>query len=159
MTYLMLINLLLSIIMVYSSYPILMGMMLLSLTFFFCISIRMMSSSSWISSTLFLIMIGGLMIIFLYTTSICSNQKFKTLNIKMPMIYFILCSPVLMFSKNSLIKLEETTLMDTSLKEFFKLFMPMNFYSTFFILIYLIFTLTIMINLLNFNSGPMRKKY
>nr|YP_009470619.1 NADH dehydrogenase subunit 6 [Mycopsylla fici]AVF97047.1 NADH dehydrogenase subunit 6 [Mycopsylla fici] len=159
MTYLMLTNLFLSIFMVYSCYPILMGLMLLIVTFFFCATIRLMSNSSWISSTLFLIMIGGLMIIFLYTTSICSNQKFKILNIKMMVIYFTLCSPILFFSKNSFMKLEEMTLMNTYLKEFFKLFMPMNFYSTLFILIYLIFTLMIMINLMNFNMGPMRKKY
>nr|AUT13421.1 NADH dehydrogenase subunit 6 [Mycopsylla gardenensis] len=156
---LLMMNLIISAFMIYASYPLLMGMMLLVFTISLSLSMRMMSNSSWISSTMFLIMIGGLMIIFLYITSICGNQKFKKIKIKMPFFYMFFFLPLFFLSKNNLMKLEEITLLNTYMKEFFKIFMPMNIYSTLFILIYLILTLIIMINLMNFNSGPLRKKY
>nr|YP_010963611.1 NADH dehydrogenase subunit 6 [Nondenticentrus paramelanicus]WKZ08094.1 NADH dehydrogenase subunit 6 [Nondenticentrus paramelanicus] len=62
--------------------PMSMGLTLLMQTIMAIIMMNMNSSSSWIPMITFLTMIGGLMIIFMYMSSITSNEKFK-LNMKM----------------------------------------------------------------------------
>nr|YP_010271128.1 NADH dehydrogenase subunit 6 [Anchon lineatum]UKB86893.1 NADH dehydrogenase subunit 6 [Anchon lineatum] len=67
--------------------PMSMGITLLIQTLMMISIMNSMNTSSWIPLITFLIMIGGLMIIFMYMSSITSNEKFK-LNLKMfyPMI-------------------------------------------------------------------------
>nr|YP_010444574.1 NADH dehydrogenase subunit 6 [Antialcidas floripennae]UTI38484.1 NADH dehydrogenase subunit 6 [Antialcidas floripennae] len=71
--------------------PMSMGMTLLSQIALTIVMMNMISSSSWVPMITFLTMIGGLMIIFMYMSSITSNEKFK-MNVKLmlPMIIMLL---------------------------------------------------------------------
>nr|YP_009500724.1 NADH dehydrogenase subunit 6 [Homotoma ficus]AWU48945.1 NADH dehydrogenase subunit 6 [Homotoma ficus] len=157
--YSMLMNLVVSSFMLYSSHPLVMSILLLMQTIIISISTRIMCNSSWMSYTMFMIMAGGMMIIFLYTTSICSNQQFSKLEVKMPILYTLVTSPLIIMQHSIFFKLENISLINLYSKEFFKMFLPMNFYSSMFVFSFLMLTLIITINVLNFNSGPMRKKY
>nr|AYN50432.1 NADH dehydrogenase subunit 6 [Ceratopus sp. CG351] len=92
--YLFILNFLFSFIFVFLNHPLSLGFILLIQT----IVISMMSGffyfNFWFSYILFLIMIGGMLVMFIYMTSIASNEKFK-LSKYIPMI--LLCTLMMMF--------------------------------------------------------------
>nr|YP_010040754.1 NADH dehydrogenase subunit 6 [Basilepta fulvipes]QOZ40932.1 NADH dehydrogenase subunit 6 [Basilepta fulvipes] len=59
------------------NHPLSMGFNILMLTILISLTTGMMNSTFWFSYILFLVLIGGLLILFVYMTSIASNEKFK----------------------------------------------------------------------------------
>nr|ATI24706.1 NADH dehydrogenase subunit 6 [Rhinocola aceris] len=120
---------------------------------------RLMISSSWIPLTIFLVTIGGLMIIFVYTTSINSNLNFKILKFsKVIFKNLILTTPFLLMNFNFK-KKDFISGYDFFNMQYFKLFSCLNWIPTSLIFLYLILVLIILISLLSITKGPMRKKY
>nr|WMH03439.1 NADH dehydrogenase subunit 6 [Cacopsylla picta]WMH03452.1 NADH dehydrogenase subunit 6 [Cacopsylla picta] len=157
---LMLLSLMNSSIILVSSHPISFGIILLFQTATISICSRILTQSSWIPLTLFLVMIGGLMILFLYITSICSNKKIKFTKPNFLQIVFIVLTVT--FLQNFLTifySSEYLTMKDLHNMEFIKLFLPLNTFSSNFMFLYLLIMLIIMIEILSLNKGPMRKKY
>nr|YP_010895181.1 NADH dehydrogenase subunit 6 [Meliscaeva auricollis]WJW73720.1 NADH dehydrogenase subunit 6 [Meliscaeva auricollis] len=64
------------------NHPLSMGMMLLVQTVMICCISGLMAKSFWFSYILFLIFIGGMLVLFIYVTSLASNEMF-TLSMKM----------------------------------------------------------------------------
>nr|YP_010500043.1 NADH dehydrogenase subunit 6 [Cryptocephalus dimidiatipennis]UWV18207.1 NADH dehydrogenase subunit 6 [Cryptocephalus dimidiatipennis] len=58
-------------------HPLTLGLMLLMHTILIAILTGMMMLNFWSSYIIFLIMIGGMLILFIYMTSVASNEKFK----------------------------------------------------------------------------------
>nr|YP_009501980.1 NADH dehydrogenase subunit 6 [Russelliana solanicola]AWU49061.1 NADH dehydrogenase subunit 6 [Russelliana solanicola] len=143
------------------NHPLPLGFALLTQTILICLTTRVMTSSSWVPLTLFLIMVGGLMVIFMYITSICSNKKFNYLSMLMPLWYFSLPLVYLLWT-TTIIQFEMNDSMHTKdlfNMEFIKMFMSLNTTSSNFMFIYLLIMLIIMINLMTIKKGPLRKKY
>nr|APX39898.1 NADH dehydrogenase subunit 6 [Lachnaia cylindrica] len=59
------------------SHPLTSGAVLLVQTILIALASGAMNSSFWFSYIVFLIMIGGMLVLFLYMTSVASNEKFK----------------------------------------------------------------------------------
>nr|AOT84772.1 NADH dehydrogenase subunit 6 [Platerodrilus sp. MNCN/DNA:86739] len=59
------------------NHPLSMGLMLIMQTILISMMMGMMSMKFWYSYIIFIIMIGGMMVLFLYMTSISSNKKFN----------------------------------------------------------------------------------
>nr|YP_009501876.1 NADH dehydrogenase subunit 6 [Aacanthocnema dobsoni]AWU48801.1 NADH dehydrogenase subunit 6 [Aacanthocnema dobsoni] len=139
--------------------PLSMGLCLLIQTIFTCISMRLLTNSSWMPLTMFLMMVSGLMIIFMYVTSICSNNKFKFLNINK----MLLLSMPLMFILNNFNSFpfnnDSMQLSDLFNNEFTKLYSYMNIFSSLFMFMYLLIVLIVIVNLISNIKGPLRKKY
>nr|YP_009500763.1 NADH dehydrogenase subunit 6 [Trioza urticae]AWU49112.1 NADH dehydrogenase subunit 6 [Trioza urticae] len=141
------------------THPLPLGLMILIQTIFICLITRIVTFSSWMPLTMFLVMVGGLMIIFIYVTSVCSNKKFNKKKSKLS-LFFILISILMIYNQSFMINFFDTVqLKDNFNFEFFKLFMPVNLSSSMFIFLYLLIALMIMINLLSKSKGPLRKKY
>nr|WKU83893.1 NADH dehydrogenase subunit 6 [Claraeola sicilis] len=70
------------------NHPLSMGMMLLIQTIMICCISGMMTKSFWFSYMLFLIFIGGMLVLFIYVTSLASNEMF-TFSMKMLMLLMI----------------------------------------------------------------------
>nr|WKU83752.1 NADH dehydrogenase subunit 6 [Allograpta obliqua] len=70
------------------NHPLSMGMMLLIQTVMICCISGMMTKSFWFSYILFLIFIGGMLVLFIYVTSLASNEMF-TLSTKMIFLLMI----------------------------------------------------------------------
>nr|YP_009500698.1 NADH dehydrogenase subunit 6 [Anoeconeossa unicornuta]AWU48841.1 NADH dehydrogenase subunit 6 [Anoeconeossa unicornuta] len=139
-------------------HPLTFGMLILIQSILICVISRMITSSSWIAMTLFLIMVGGLMIIFIYMTSICSNEIFhKTKKIHLQVFSILPLGFASMKTNNTFN--DYLINMDIFNKEFFKFFLPLNIQSSIFSFIYLIFVLLIVVSLMEINKGPLRKKY
>nr|YP_010882012.1 NADH dehydrogenase subunit 6 [Cacopsylla fuscicella]WID86686.1 NADH dehydrogenase subunit 6 [Cacopsylla fuscicella] len=143
-----------------TSHPISLGIILLAQTMVFAICSRILTQSSWVPLTLFLVMIGGLLILFLYMTSISSNKKPTFIR---PKFYQLMCISFMMnFLSNFELVIstnEFLNMKDFHNMEFIKLFMSLNMVSSNFMFLYLLVMLIIMIEILSLNKGPMRKKY
>nr|AKN78907.1 NADH dehydrogenase subunit 6 [Chromatomyia horticola] len=59
------------------NHPLAMGLMLLIQTTLICITTGIMSKTFWFSYILFLIFLGGMLVLFIYTTSLASNEMFS----------------------------------------------------------------------------------
>nr|YP_010531161.1 NADH dehydrogenase subunit 6 [Athalia arunachalensis]UXW93383.1 NADH dehydrogenase subunit 6 [Athalia arunachalensis] len=150
----------------FSKTPLLMLLFLITQTLLITMTATLLNSSSWHSYILFLILIGGLLILFIYINSLIPNQK---INFKIPLMYmsasFILI--ILLLNNNYYFYLnnaetETFFYMEMTPNFLIKLIMnklynkPTNF--TMFMLVnYLLWTLMIAVKIININMGPIRK--
>nr|AMR74970.1 NADH dehydrogenase subunit 6 [Zeugodacus caudatus] len=66
-----------SIIFIQMNHPLAMGLMLLIQTLQICLLTGLMAKSFWFSYILFLIFLGGMLVLFIYVTSLASNEMFS----------------------------------------------------------------------------------
>nr|APX40080.1 NADH dehydrogenase subunit 6 [Orestia punctipennis] len=154
-----------SFIMILMKHPLTCGMILMFQTILIALITGMMNYNFWYSYILFLIMIGGLLILFLYMTSIASNEKFKFNN---KLFLLTLMSLLLMISLflldhfyfNYLNQISDTkiNMMTNSISMNKYLNFPNNFMMIMMI-IYLFLTLIAIVKITNFSYGSMRQKF
>nr|QIV24832.1 NADH dehydrogenase subunit 6 [Archetypus frenchi] len=149
------------------NHPLSFGLILLAQTFLIAMITGMMNYNFWFSYILFLIMVGGMLILFIYMTSVASNEKFKfSPKIFIMIVLASLFSVPLMFKgkmNNEILysmyelsnqnQLHENTL---SLSKFMNI--PMN-YNLMLIIVYLLITLVMVVKLTNIQHGPLRQKF
>nr|YP_009236870.1 NADH dehydrogenase subunit 6 [Telchinia kalinzu]AMJ17334.1 NADH dehydrogenase subunit 6 [Telchinia kalinzu] len=63
--------------MFFTNHPLAMGLMILMQTLLMCTLSGMLINTYWFSYILFLIFLGGLLVLFIYVSSIASNELFK----------------------------------------------------------------------------------
>nr|AOY07753.1 NADH dehydrogenase subunit 6 [Anastrepha striata] len=66
-----------SFIFIQMNHPLAMGLMLLIQTMQICLLTGLMAKSFWFSYVLFLIFLGGVLVLFIYVTSLASNEMFS----------------------------------------------------------------------------------
>nr|UXW64313.1 NADH dehydrogenase subunit 6 [Leptocimbex sp.] len=145
--------------------PLSMGLILLAQTLMISLNSNLNAFNSWFSYILFLIMLGGMLILFIYITSLTSNLKFK-FNKKLIFINIILLLMLIYFIFNNNMKWHLDFLnmnnldleMNFTIKHYLK---KMFFYPNYKILLmminYLLLTLFIVVKIININKGPLRK--
>nr|ADE09684.1 NADH dehydrogenase subunit 6 [Bactrocera dorsalis]ADE09686.1 NADH dehydrogenase subunit 6 [Bactrocera dorsalis]QCC24879.1 NADH dehydrogenase subunit 6 [Bactrocera dorsalis]QCC24884.1 NADH dehydrogenase subunit 6 [Bactrocera dorsalis]QCC25222.1 NADH dehydrogenase subunit 6 [Bactrocera dorsalis] len=74
-----------SLIFIQMNHPLAMGLMLLIQTLQICLITGLMAKSFWFSYVLFLIFLGGMLVLFIYVTSLASNEMFS-LSMKLTII-------------------------------------------------------------------------
>nr|YP_010887194.1 NADH dehydrogenase subunit 6 [Exurapteryx aristidaria]WJJ44288.1 NADH dehydrogenase subunit 6 [Exurapteryx aristidaria] len=76
-----------SIIMMFLTHPLSIGLMILIQTMLMCLISGMMIKTYWFAYILFLTFLGGLLVLFIYVSSVASNEMFNFNNkIKMMMM-------------------------------------------------------------------------
>nr|YP_010729932.1 NADH dehydrogenase subunit 6 [Parnassius hardwickii]WEF74842.1 NADH dehydrogenase subunit 6 [Parnassius hardwickii] len=65
-----------SIMMLFFNHPLSMGLMILFQTLLTCLLSGMLINTYWFSYILFLVFLGGLLVLFIYVSSIASNEMF-----------------------------------------------------------------------------------
>nr|QTH79131.1 NADH dehydrogenase subunit 6 [Hemathlophorus sp.] len=149
--------------------PILMGLILLIQTSMISMISGLMSLNFWYSYILFMIMLGGMLILFIYVSSLSSNQKFQ-FNKKLliiNLILFIMMMVMLYNSKNfSNLNNDMMKFMSTDLESNYSLKLSLNkLYNSptnqlmILLINYLLLTLFIVVKITNINMGPLRKKF
>nr|UXW93591.1 NADH dehydrogenase subunit 6 [Athalia sikkimensis] len=156
-----------SLLIYFSKTPLLMLLFLITQTLLITMMTTLMNSSSWHSYILFLILIGGLLILFIYINSLIPNQK---INFKLPLMY-IYCTSLIMiilllnnnyYSYSNNPETENFFYMELNPNFLIKLIMnkmynkPTNF-TMFLLMNYLLWTLMIAVKIININMGPIRK--
>nr|YP_009728013.1 NADH dehydrogenase subunit 6 [Platypus contaminatus]QIA44538.1 NADH dehydrogenase subunit 6 [Platypus contaminatus] len=130
------------------NHPMMLMVTLLIQTTIIALTLGMMYPSFWLSYMMFLILIGSILILFTYMTSVASNEKFK---ISYPMLIMSIFLAIMinfslkMFNNKILLKSEESLMKEIS--SFNKMFtFPFN--SLYMIsIIYLLFTLVVVVKL------------
>nr|YP_010170665.1 NADH dehydrogenase subunit 6 [Allantus togatus]QRZ60647.1 NADH dehydrogenase subunit 6 [Allantus togatus] len=148
--------------------PLSMGLILLIQTMNISMISGIMSFNFWYSYIIFLIMLGGMLILFIYVSSLSSNQKFYFnkkiifISIFMMMILMLMIMNSKYFNHNNLdlmnfstMEIENNFLLKMSLNKLYN--KPTN--QIMILLInYLLLTLFIVVKITNINLGPLRKK-
>nr|UGS80109.1 NADH dehydrogenase subunit 6 [Aedes galloisi]WCR48300.1 NADH dehydrogenase subunit 6 [Aedes galloisi] len=96
MTLIMLISFITSFIFMQMKHPLAMGLMLLIQTFLTSLLTGMYVKTFWFSYVLFLIFMGGMLVLFIYVTSLSSNEMFN-LSMKLTFISFYMILLFIMF--------------------------------------------------------------
>uniref|UniRef100_A0AAU6QDL2 NADH-ubiquinone oxidoreductase chain 6 n=1 Tax=Seira pallidipes TaxID=3053390 RepID=A0AAU6QDL2_9HEXA len=135
-----------------SSHPILIMMLVLIQSFFICLFSWISMKMSWISFILFLIFLGGLMILFIYVTSLASNEKFELKSQSNWLMFTFFSMAVIFTNLNySFIQLNYTFIY--SLNLMFSMFMMLIIIM---VMNYLLFTLIVVVKLTQKFNGPIR---
>nr|AYQ19035.1 NADH dehydrogenase subunit 6 [Amarygmini sp. ACP-2013] len=154
-------NIMMTITFMFMMHPLSMGMILLFQTIVISLMTGNMNQSFWFSYILFLIMIGGMLILFMYMTSIASNEKFK-FNIKMLIPLMMTMILMILIPEKSKTQIMNNEIMETmkSIDFYFTINKFMNNSMSMillFLMIYLLMALIITVKITNFKQGSMRQ--
>nr|AIY61682.1 NADH dehydrogenase subunit 6 [Serritermes serrifer] len=143
-----------------SKHPMAMGMALLIQTMLMCMISGVMYKSFWFSYILFMIMIGGMLVLFMYMTSLASNEMFRTSS-KM-ITATVLMMPIITYVTSTQMNNKEMLNHETMMENETFLTTTMMYNSsagsmTIMLVIYMLLTLIIVVNMVNISKGPLRQ--
>nr|APX40353.1 NADH dehydrogenase subunit 6 [Cryptocephalus vittatus] len=152
----------------FMNHPLTLGFILLTQTILIALLTGFMSMNFWPSYIIFLVMIGGLLILFVYMTSVASNEKFKfsfkmfmysTLFMMMNFFTFSMIDKFLTcqnLKMNEIFSMQESTKPQYFINKFINF--PLNMMYLM-IVIYLLITLIAIVKISNKTKGPLRKNF
>nr|WRO45283.1 NADH dehydrogenase subunit 6 [Otomantis scutigera] len=165
MMYLLLsISVSLSIIFLFMNHPLSMGLILFLQAISMCLMSGLMSLSFWFSYVLLLIYLGGMLVLFMYITSLASNEMFFYSNkilltiMFLPITFFMIYYLNFNYYMNSYENLENNLMLNFTSNNFLlKMYnQPINMI-TILIAMYLFLTLIVVVNIINIYNGPLRQ--
>nr|UGN61729.1 NADH dehydrogenase subunit 6 [Cryptocercus tazigouensis] len=145
------------------NHPLAMGLMLLMQTILVCLMSGMMSQSFWFAYIMFLIFIGGMLVLFIYVTSLASNEML-TLSTKMMIMSTMSMMLIMLTTKNwmkinnsEMLTNEELNLNNENLTQLNKLYNKPNGKMTIMLASYLFLALITVVKITNITKGPLRQ--
>nr|UBU96200.1 NADH dehydrogenase subunit 6 [Meloe poggii] len=158
---LMITSIIMSIIFITLTHPLSLGLILLIQTTVISLMTGKFCLNFWFSYIVFIIMIGGMLILFIYMTSIASNEKFVfSLMTMIPMVTLLIClamPTLLLFLPDSPISNDmlsfKTNYLTISMIKY--TYMPASMLLMF-MTIYLLITLIVIVKIIGIKNGPLR---
>nr|YP_009306901.1 NADH dehydrogenase subunit 6 [Chrysomya phaonis]AOR52664.1 NADH dehydrogenase subunit 6 [Chrysomya phaonis] len=152
-------------------HPLAMGLTLLIQTTLVCLTSGLMTKSFWFSYILFLVFLGGMLVLFIYVTSLASNEMF-TFSIKLLLIslsiFFMMIITLFFMDKNLLLQYQNlevksiydmnSYLMENSLS-LNKLYNYPTNLLTILLMNYLLITLIAVVKITKLFKGPLRPMF
>nr|AQP27768.1 NADH dehydrogenase subunit 6 [Microcerotermes sp. B TB-2017] len=140
-------------------HPLAMGMMLLIQTTMVCLISGTMYNSFWFSYILFMIMIGGMLVLFMYMTSLASNEMFSPSNKMLTATLMIM--PALLYTMPTVTNNKEMRPHDTMMENEIMttttvMYNQMMGMMTTLLVLYMLLTLIVVVNIINVSKGPLR---
>nr|YP_010472720.1 NADH dehydrogenase subunit 6 [Manduca quinquemaculata]UVH65848.1 NADH dehydrogenase subunit 6 [Manduca quinquemaculata] len=164
------IMIMLSLMMYFLNHPLSMGLMILIQTLLTCLLSGMMIKTYWFSYILFLTFLGGMLVLFIYVSSIASNELFILSNnmMKMFLLMILFCLLIQMFFMKNLNWMNLNNNME--MENFFnmlwfnnenkinmnKLYNNQSSLLMYLLIIYLFITLIAIVKITNIFYGPLR---
>nr|AVN67505.1 NADH dehydrogenase subunit 6 [Phoetalia pallida] len=153
---------LLSVMFTQMNHPLAMGMILLIQTTLISIITGMMAHSFWFSYILFLIFLGGMLVLFIYVASLASNELFSlstnmmlTMSVSFLMIMWLL---YLSYPNIQNQEIKEFLVMSSSTNlPLIKLYNQPTSIITILLALYLFLTLIAVVKITNIFKGPLRQ--
>nr|URX54523.1 NADH dehydrogenase subunit 6 [Glyptotermes sp. 6 AB-2022a] len=142
-------------------HPLAMGMMLLMQTLITCLISGSMHKSFWFQYILFMVFVGGMLVLFIYVTSLASNEMFS-LSTKMVAV-LVMMTPGMMMIENYMnmsskeIMSYETVMTEEIITMTSKLYNQPNGTMTILLALYLLLTLIVVVKITNISKGPLRQ--
>lgn len=147
-------------------HPLAIGITLLAQTILICCTTGLSNMSFWFSYILFLIFLGGILVLFIYVTSLASNEIFSpsltSLVFFLPLLFvsfiliftdpMILIQPVI--NKSVIFSKETPYIVDLRLVA--TIYNSTNINITIFIVFYLLLTLIVVVKITDTFFGPLR---
>nr|YP_009742231.1 NADH dehydrogenase subunit 6 [Minois dryas]QGX06843.1 NADH dehydrogenase subunit 6 [Minois dryas]QID90303.1 NADH dehydrogenase subunit 6 [Minois dryas]USH57590.1 NADH dehydrogenase subunit 6 [Papilio bianor]USN89406.1 NADH dehydrogenase subunit 6 [Minois dryas] len=160
----------LAIFMFFINHPISMGLLILFQTLLICILLGMLINTYWFSYILFLVFLGGLLVLFIYISSIASNELMNIslinkFNFIIPFV--ILLISILMKNNLNWLNFSMNEDMNNFINMFlfsynenninlFKLYNEQTYLLMIMMIIYLFITLIAVVKITNIFFGPLR---
>nr|YP_010134469.1 NADH dehydrogenase subunit 6 [Heortia vitessoides]QWM93959.1 NADH dehydrogenase subunit 6 [Heortia vitessoides] len=170
--FLSLLIIMMSFLMMFLNHPLSMGLMILIQTFFICLISGMLIKTYWFSYILFLTFLGGLLVLFIYVSSIASNEMFNSSFLfKMILFYMILFSLMISILFMFNLKWMNMSNNNTDMNNLFNIYLFFNnenkinlsklynnqtFLMMMMMVIYLFITLIAVVKITNIFYGPIR---
>nr|YP_010031473.1 NADH dehydrogenase subunit 6 [Acroneuria carolinensis]QOV02864.1 NADH dehydrogenase subunit 6 [Acroneuria carolinensis] len=152
-------------------HPLAMGMMLLLQTLMICLIAGFTTQSFWFSYILFLVFLGGLLVLFIYVTSLASNEMFSlsTFTLIIAIIPFLLALIIFLIIDPSTLmnKIESADTLELMTPELhteeatlglMKLYNNPTNLITLMLVLYLFLTLIAVVKITKIFYGPLRSK-
>nr|YP_009753987.1 NADH dehydrogenase subunit 6 [Oeneis urda]QIT06527.1 NADH dehydrogenase subunit 6 [Oeneis urda] len=160
----------LTIFMFFVNHPISMGLLILIQTLLICLLLGMLINSYWFSYILFLVFLGGLLVLFIYVSSIASNElmNFSLINkFNFTIPIMILLITILLKNNLNWLNLSLNEDMNNFINTFlfsynenninlFKLYNEQTYLLMIMMIIYLFITLIAVVKITNIFFGPLR---
>nr|YP_009479852.1 NADH dehydrogenase subunit 6 [Incisitermes minor]AVX29522.1 NADH dehydrogenase subunit 6 [Incisitermes minor] len=141
-------------------HPLAMGMMLLTQTMAMCLISGLMHQSFWFQYILFMVFIGGMLVLFIYVASLASNEMFS-LSTKMMVVTttMMLLSTTIedWTTMNSKETMNNTMMENEIITMTSKLYNQPNGSLTIMMALYLLMTLIVVVKITNVSKGPLRQ--
>nr|ALO77301.1 NADH deshydrogenase subunit 6 [Brachinus crepitans] len=166
-------SMIMTITFLFMNHPLSMGLILLIQTILISMMTGLFSYSYWFSYILFLVMIGGMLILFIYMTSMASNEMFNF----SPKLFLLIMSLILIsilmyksfnliimnpFLKNSNIMEIMNTMINfknENINSLNMIYNKPNNLITLMLMNYLFLTLIAVVKITDINYGPLRQKF
>nr|YP_010610925.1 NADH dehydrogenase subunit 6 [Anatkina vespertinula]WAP91759.1 NADH dehydrogenase subunit 6 [Anatkina vespertinula] len=140
------------------SNPMTMGISLLIQTTLMTMLMNKMMFTSWFSMITFLMMVGGLLILFTYMSSIASNEKFKfNVNLTLLIIIMLMFIEELM-NENQVNEIQSMMELKFESYSMIKLYNKMSLLITMLMVLYLLVTMIVVSKIVKHHEGPLRSK-
>nr|YP_009860231.1 NADH dehydrogenase subunit 6 [Neoplocaederus obesus]QKW88548.1 NADH dehydrogenase subunit 6 [Neoplocaederus obesus] len=167
MTLLFMLIITFSTLFMFLSHPLSFGLILLLQTISVSLITGMMNYNYWFSYILFLVMVGGMLILFIYMTSVASNEKFKfSFKILVVSLIFAIFSISLtlidLFFSNYFLSTFDLTSQSIYSKNELSMTKFLNWPSSSVLALmitYLLITLIMVVKITNVQYGPLRQKF
>nr|ULO25752.1 NADH dehydrogenase subunit 6 [Hyalessa maculaticollis] len=150
---------LMSINFMFMKHPLSMGFILLLSTMFASLTCSLNMNSYFMSYILYMIFIGGMMILFMYMSSIASNEKFYfSMKLMLMNLILMLITMMIEFDKfnNQNMMLSINWYNEYCNYLMYKLYMMPSGIITLMMIIYLLFALIVVSNIIKMKSIPLR---
>lgn len=147
-------------------HPLAIGLTLLLQTILICCTTGLSNLSFWFSYILFLIFLGGMLVLFIYVTSLASNEIFKPSLISVLLIttfsfigvVFLIFDPIILPWDNSIkmSSFEKLFCYSKDIQLISTIYRATNINLTIFIVFYLLLTLIVVVKVTGSFFGPLR---
>nr|UYC28642.1 NADH dehydrogenase subunit 6 [Pieris rapae] len=160
-----------SFVMLFSKHPLSMGLMIITQTLILSLILGMYINTYWFSYILFLVFLGGLLVLFIYVSSIASNEMMN-FSFKMKLFFLLMINMMMILSilkmknyfnfidnfiNNEMNEMTNYFLFFNENKiKLSKLYNSQTFLMIMMIIIYLFITLIAIIKITNIFFGPLR---
>uniref|UniRef100_A0AAU6QFN0 NADH-ubiquinone oxidoreductase chain 6 n=1 Tax=Nepsalus decorillus TaxID=2950594 RepID=A0AAU6QFN0_9NEOP len=162
-------NVIMSLNFIQIKHPLAMGLTLLIQTIIISLTCGLYTYSYWFAYILFLIMLGGMLVLFIYVTSLASNElfSFSILNFTLSILILSITLVIILFMDKTILLLNNIEMMKFNMNNLFsenelslnKLYNNPTMNITLMMMNYLLLTLIVIVKIVNINYGPLRQKF
>nr|WHM51768.1 NADH dehydrogenase subunit 6 [Rugitermes flavicinctus] len=162
MKMLMMMSTLISMMFTQMNHPLAMGMMLLLQTMMMCLISGMMYQSFWFQYILFMVFVGGMLVLFIYVASLASNEMISLSTKMMTVTTTFVLLMTMMTKDQTTINSKEVMNYNTEMSNSIitmtsKLYNQPNGNMTILMALYLFLTLIVVVKITNVSKGPLRQ--
>uniref|UniRef100_A0AAU6QFQ0 NADH-ubiquinone oxidoreductase chain 6 n=1 Tax=Nepsalus decorosus TaxID=2950595 RepID=A0AAU6QFQ0_9NEOP len=162
-------NIIMSLNFTQMKHPLAMGLTLLLQTIIISLTCGLYTYTYWFAYILFLIMLGGMLVLFIYVTSLASNElfSFSILNLMLSILLLSITMMIIFFMDKTMLLLNNMEMMKFYTNNLFmenelslnKLYNNPTTNITLMMMNYLLLTLIVIVKIVNINYGPLRQKF